>query len=92
MKTLIAHIQLQAILHQIQAETATEYLELNIARNTGLISSDEYAETLWMITASIVNSEHEWQQHEQFSQVVTTLVNEYYLSFIVSDIGEFRDI
>ena len=83
MKSLTAHIQLQAIVHQIKPETATEYLELNIARNTGLISSDEYAEILWMVTASVADTEQQWKQHQEFSQLVTTLVNEYYLSFIV---------
>ncbi|XTZ10355.1 MAG: hypothetical protein ACQZ3N_09950 [cyanobacterium endosymbiont of Rhopalodia yunnanensis] len=85
MKSLKAHVQLQAIIYQIQPETANEYLELNIARNTGLISSQEYAETIWMITAAVAETERLWINHQLFSQLVTTLVNEYYLSFIVSD-------
>ncbi|ACK64819.1 hypothetical protein PCC8801_0735 [Rippkaea orientalis PCC 8801] len=83
MKALTVHIELQAIVYQIDLETAHEYLELNIARNTGLISSDEYAETVWMITASVADNEEQWRQHQLFSQLVTTLVNEYYLTFIV---------
>ena len=86
MKNLKAHIQLQATIYQIQPETANEYLELNIARNTGLISSEEYAETLWMVTAAAVAETGQlWINHQLFSQLVTTLVNEYYLSFIISD-------
>ncbi|XLQ11562.1 MAG: hypothetical protein KPI85_08960 [cyanobacterium endosymbiont of Epithemia adnata isolate EadnSB Bon19] len=85
MKSLKAHIQLQAIIYQIQPETANEYLELNIARNTGLISSQEYAETIWMITAAVAETEQLWINHQVFSQLVTTLVNEYYLSFIILD-------
>ncbi|XHU95885.1 MAG: hypothetical protein JJP05_09605 [cyanobacterium endosymbiont of Rhopalodia gibba] len=85
MKSLKAHVQLQAIIYQIQPETANEYLELNIARNTGLISSQEYTETIWMITAAVAETERLWINHQLFSQLVTTLVNEYYLSFIVSD-------
>ncbi|HAC62071.1 MAG TPA: hypothetical protein DCF68_00690 [Cyanothece sp. UBA12306] len=85
MKTLTTQIQLQAIVNQIEPETAIEYLELNIARNTGLISSDEYAETLWMVTASVADTEEQWKQHQEFSQLVTTLVNEYYLSFMTLD-------
>ncbi|XTZ12146.1 MAG: hypothetical protein ACP8RL_09220 [cyanobacterium endosymbiont of Rhopalodia inflata] len=85
MKSLKAHVQLQAIIYQIEPETANEYLELNIARNTGLISSQEYAETIWMITAAVAETERLWINHQLFSQLVTTLVNEYYLSFIVSD-------
>lgn len=86
MKTLKAHVQLQAMIYQIQPETANEYLELNIARNTGLISSEEYAETLWMVAAAAVTETGQlWSNHQLFSQLVTTLVNEYYLSFIISD-------
>ncbi|WP_267384420.1 hypothetical protein [Cyanobacterium sp. uoEpiScrs1] len=85
MKSLKAHIQLQAVIYQIPAETASEYLELNIARNTGLISSEEYTETIWMVAAAVAETEQLWINHQLFSQLVTTLVNEYYLSFIVSD-------
>lgn len=85
MKTLTAHIQLQAIINQIEPETAIEYLELNVARNTGLISSDEYIETMWMVTASVAETEQQWINYQLFSELVTTLVNEYYLSFIISE-------
>jgi hypothetical protein len=85
MKSLKAHIQLQAIIYQIQPETANEYLELNIARNTGLISSEEYVDTIWMINTAVAKTQQLWHNHKFFSKLVTTLVNEYYLSFIILD-------
>lgn len=91
MEALLAHVQLQAIIHQIQEETAQEYLRLNIARNTGLISREEYSETLWELTAAAAHTEQQWEQYQQFSQLVTTLTNEYYLSFL-ADSDTFIDL
>lgn len=82
MDTLATHIQLQAIVHGISLETATEYLDLNVGRFTGLVSRNDYHDILWEITSDVAHNESQWQQHQHFSRLVTALVNEYYFSFI----------
>ena len=82
METLATRVQLQAIVYGLPTVTAMEYLELNVARNTGQVSRNDYHEILWEITAFVADNEAQWRQCQQFSQIVTTLVNEYYASFI----------
>ncbi|MEM8778387.1 MAG: hypothetical protein AAGF26_05840 [Cyanobacteria bacterium P01_G01_bin.49] len=82
LETLTTRVQVQAIVYGICTETATEYIDLNVARFTGLVSRNHYHDILWEITANVTDNESQWQKYQEFSQLVTTLVNEYYFSFI----------
>ena len=83
--TLATRIHLQAIVHGISTETAGDYLDLNIGRFTGLVSRNDYYDILWEITSEAAHNEAQWQQYQNFSRLVTNLVNEYYMSFIEED-------
>ncbi|ACB50210.1 hypothetical protein cce_0859 [Crocosphaera subtropica ATCC 51142] len=78
---LLTHIKLQAILHNIEESIAIDYTLLNLYRNTGEISKQEYHETLWEITAEIGHTEEVWEQYINFSELVTTLTNEYFVEY-----------
>ena len=78
---LLTHIKLQAVLHNIEETIAIDYTLLNLYRNVGEISKPEYYETLWEITAEIAQTEEVWQQYIDFSEVVTTLTNEYFAEY-----------
>ena len=78
---LLTHIKLQAVLHNIEETIAIDYTLLNLYRNVGEISKSEYYETLWEITAEIAQTQEVWQQYIDFSEVVTTLTNEYFAEY-----------
>ncbi|MEL4897189.1 hypothetical protein [Crocosphaera sp. Alani8] len=78
---LLTHIKLQAVLYNIDETIAVDYALLNLYRNTGEISKQEYREVLWEITAEISQSEECWEKYINFSQFVTTLTNEYFVEY-----------
>ena len=78
---LLTHIKLQAVLYNVEESIAIDYTLLNLYRNTGEISKREYYETLWEITAEIAHTEPVWDQYINFSELVTTLTNEYFVEY-----------
>ncbi|MGK7957377.1 MAG: hypothetical protein AB4063_19315 [Crocosphaera sp.] len=78
---LLTHIKLQAVLHNVEESIAIDYALLNLYRNTGEISRKEYYETLWEITADIAKTEEIWDAYINFSELVTTLTNEYCVEY-----------
>lgn len=78
---LLTHIKLQAVLHNIEETIAIDYTLLNLYRNTGELSKQEYYETLWEITAEIARTEETWDKYINFSELVTTLTNEYFVEY-----------
>ena len=78
---LLTHIKLQAVLYNVEETIAIDYTLLNLYRNTGEISKQEYYETLWEITAEIAQTEKVWEQNIDFSEFVTTLTNEYFVEY-----------
>ncbi|MDJ0842719.1 hypothetical protein [Crocosphaera sp.] len=78
---LLTHIKLQAVLHNVEETIAIDYTLLNLYRNVGEISKQEYYETLWEITAEIAQTEQAWDKYIDFSEFVTTLTNEYFLEY-----------
>ena len=75
---LLTHIKLQAVLHNIEENTAIDYTLLNLYRNVGEISKQEYHESLWEITAEIAQTQQVWEKYINFSELITTLTNEYF--------------
>ncbi len=78
---LLTHIKLQAVLYNVEETIAIDYALLNLYRNTGEISKQEYHETLWEITAEIAQTEAVWEKYLNFSEFVTTLINEYFVEY-----------
>ncbi|WP_107667187.1 hypothetical protein [Cyanothece sp. BG0011] len=78
---LLTHIKLQAILYQVEETIAVDYTLLNLYRNTGEITKQEYYETLWEITAEIAPTEAVWDKYINFAEFVTTLTNEYFVEY-----------
>ena len=78
---LLTHIKLQAVLYNVEESIAIDYTLLNLYRNTGEISKREYYETLWEITAEIAQTEEIWDRYVNFSELVTTLTNEYFVEY-----------
>lgn len=78
---LLTHIKLQAVLHNIEETIAIDYALLNLYRNTGEISKQEYRQTLWEITAEVAQTESVWEKYISFSEFVTTLTNEYFVEY-----------
>ncbi len=78
---LLTHIKLQAVIYNVEESIAVDYTLLNLYRNTGEISKQEYHETLLEITAEIAQNEEIWEQYITFSELVTTLTNEYFVKY-----------
>lgn len=78
---LLTHIKLQAVIYKVEETIAVDYTLLNLYRNTGEISKQEYHETLLEITAEISKTEEIWDQYITFSELVTTLTNEYFVKY-----------
>ncbi|MDJ0510257.1 MAG: hypothetical protein QNJ64_13530 [Crocosphaera sp.] len=78
---LLTHIKLQAVLHNVEQSTAIDYTLLNLYRNVGEISKLEYHETLWEITAEIAQTQQMWEKYINFSELVTSLTNEYFAEY-----------
>ncbi|MDJ0600480.1 MAG: hypothetical protein QNJ37_16765 [Crocosphaera sp.] len=78
---LLIHIKLQALLYNVEETIAVDYTLLNLYRNTGEISRQEYYETLWEITAEVAQTEEVWEKYISFSEFVTTLTNEYFVKY-----------
>ncbi|CCQ60362.1 hypothetical protein [Crocosphaera watsonii] len=78
---LLTHIKLQAAIYNVEATVAFDYTLLNLYRNTGEISKQEYHETLLEITAEIAQTEEVWDKYITFAEFVTTLTNEYFLEY-----------
>ena len=78
---LLTHIKLQAVIYKVEETIAVDYTLLNLYRNTGEISKQEYHETLLEITAEIAQNEEIWEQYITFSELVTTLTNEYFVKY-----------
>lgn len=78
---LLTHIKLQAVLHNIEDTIAIDYTLLNLYRNVGEISKSEYYETLWEITAEIAQTQQMWERYLSFSELVTSLTNEYFAEY-----------
>lgn len=76
---LLTHIQLQGIIHQIEENIALDYAWLNFQRNTAQISKQDYYEILWEITSEVAMTEEGWERYLDFAQLVTSLINEYYV-------------
>lgn len=78
---LLTHIKLQAVVYNVEETIAVDYTLLTLYRNTGEISKQEYHETLLDITAEIAQTEEIWDQYITFSELVTTLTNEYFVKY-----------
>ncbi|MDJ0580896.1 hypothetical protein [Crocosphaera sp.] len=78
---LLTHIKLQAVIYKVEETIAVDYTLLNLYRNTGEISIQEYHETILEITAEISKTEEIWDQYITFSEIVTTLTNECFVKY-----------
>jgi uncharacterized LabA/DUF88 family protein len=78
---LLTHIKLQAIVYKVEETVAIDYTLLNLYRNKGEISKQEYYETLWEITAEMAQTEEIWEHYMNFFEFVTTLTNEYFAEY-----------
>lgn len=82
MEFLLTHVQLQAVIHKVEIVTALDYAWINFQRNTEQISTEDYYNAILDLTATVATTEDLWQHHLDFSQLVTTLTNEYYLNYL----------
>ncbi|MEA5508650.1 hypothetical protein VB715_02625 [Crocosphaera sp. UHCC 0190] len=81
LEAFFTHIQLQAIIHQVEESIALDYAWLNFQRNSGQISRQDYYELLWEITADATTTEDGWEYYLTFAEWVTSLTNEYYVKY-----------